>query len=261
MTMGRPPARLYLGDVVHKRLRPREHALRYKVFSLLVDVDRLGEAAASCRLFAHNRFAPLSFHDSDHGPGDGTPVGPHARSLLAEAGLRQDETRRIELLSYPRVFGYVFNPLSVYFAYGTDDRLTALIYEVNNTFSERTAYVLRAGDGASGVYAQSCAKIMFVSPFASGEGQYGFRVTPPDDDVLIAVSFRDAGGPLLKTHFKANAQPLADSEIARQLARRPLMTMKVMAAIHYEAIKLWLKGVPVVRGHVSPRYSVSYAQT
>ncbi len=260
MTTTTPPARLYIGDVVHKRLRPRPHALSYRVFSLLLDVDRIDEAAASCRLFARNRFAPVSFYDADHGPGEPGPIGAHARGILADAGFGPEAVRRIELLSYPRIFGYVFNPLSVYFAYDAADRLTALVYEVNNTFSERIAYVVPAGSPEAGVYAQSCAKEMFVSPFASGAGRYGFRVAPPGDRVLVAVSFRDADGPLLKTHFKAEARPLDDMQLARQLVRRPLMTMSVMAAIHYEALKLWLKGVPLVRGHVSPRYSVSHAR-
>lgn len=260
MNERKPPASLYVGDVVHKRLRPREHALRYRVFSLLLDLDRIGEAAASCRLFAHNRFAPMSFYDRDHGRGDGAPLAGHARSVLADAGLPPEAAHRVELLSYPRIFGYAFNPLSVYYAYDAGGRLTALIYEVDNTFSERTAYVLPAGPGCGGVHAQSCDKVMFVSPFAPGAGRYGFRITLPANEALVAVSFRDANGPLIKTHFRATAHPFGDAEIARQLARLPLMTLKVTAAIHYEALRLWLKGVPVVQGHVSPRYSVSHAR-
>ncbi|MGQ0671727.1 MAG: DUF1365 domain-containing protein [Hyphomicrobium sp.] len=249
----------YTGTVVHKRLRPRPHALSYRVFSLLLDVDRIDECAARLWCFNRNRFGLLSFHDRDHGKGDGTPVAEQAREVLARAGI-DTGGGRILLLAYPRVLGYVFNPLSVYYAFDAGDRLAALIYEVNNTFGERKSYVVRAGTNRDGVFAQSSPKQMYVSPFAAGSGRYGFRVTEPGESLLVGVQFRDPDGPLLKTHFAGRAEPLTDRTLAGLMLRFPLMTLKVITAIHVEALKLWLKGVPLSERHRSPAYSVTHAE-
>ncbi|MGQ0457583.1 MAG: DUF1365 domain-containing protein [Hyphomicrobium sp.] len=250
-------AAIYAGRVVHKRLRPKQHALDYGVFALLLDVDQIDEAARRCRLFSRNRFNLVSFYDRDHGAGDGATAGEVARRSLQSAG-RPHHGRRIRLLTYPRILGYVFNPLSVYFVSAPDGALESLVYEVSNTFGERKSYVLAAGDVRDGgVFAQACAKEMFVSPFASGRGAYGFRVIDPAERALVAVLLSDADGALIKTHFRAAREDLSDRQLLRHVARYPLLTLKVIAAIHYEAMKLWLKGVPLATRHASPRYSTT----
>lgn len=251
-------SRVYTGTVVHKRLRPKPHALAYEVFSLLLDADAIDDLAATNRLFSRNKFNFLSFYDRDHGAGDGTPVGDHARAVLSASGFTADG--QILLLAYPRVFGYVFNPIAVYYAFRRDGELDALIYEVSNTFGERKSYVVAAGAARQGAHAQSCPKELFVSPFASSHGRYGFRVTLPAEELLVGVNLRDGDGPLIKTHFRGRALPFSDGVFARLMLRYPLLTLKVTGAIHLEAAKLWLKGVPLVRGHRSPRYSISAAQ-
>jgi DUF1365 family protein len=252
--------RLYAGWVVHRRLRPRAHVLRYRVYSLLLDVDRIDEAARALRLFSRNRFNLVSFHDRDHGPGDRRDIALHAREVLAEAGLAYAGAR-IQLLCYPRVLGFVFNPLSVYYCHDAGGALAALIYEVDNTFGERKSYVLPAGPARGSVHAHECAKELYVSPFAPGQGRYGFRVTMPGDELVVGVSLRDAKGPLIGTHFKARARPLTDAAILAAAARVPLLTLKVVAAIHLEALKLWWKGVPLTVRHTSPRYSIAGRRT
>lgn len=257
---------LYRGDVVHRRLRPRAHGLKYRVFSLLLDLDRIEETAGRMRWFSYNRRNLVSFFDADHLAGEPAPLAQSARKLLAEHGLDL-ENGRILLLSYPRVLGYVFNPLSVFLAYDRAGDLKALIYEVNNTFGERTSYVVDAGISHDGVFAQSCSKSMFVSPFAPGYGRYGFRITDPlapasssaSASLTLGVSFRDEHGPLIRTHFHAIAHPLTDTQILSALLAMPIMTGKVMLAIHWEALKLWWKGVPLIKGHVSQRYSVRHS--
>ena len=256
-----PEAAIYTGQVVHKRLRPKPHALSYKVFSLLVDTQDLAGLAQRLRLFSHNRFNIFAFHDADFGPGDGTPVADIARRCLKETG-RPSEGRRILLLAYPRVLGYAFNPISVYYVYAPSGQLETLIYEVSNTFGERKSYVAAAGNiQTGGVYAQACGKEMFVSPFASGTGGYGFRITEPGAQAVVAVNFRDAQGPLIKTHFSAKRAALCDRQLARLIWRYPLMTFKVIAAIHYQAMKLFLKRIPLAARHVSPRYSIAAVNT
>lgn len=249
-------SRIYRGTVVHTRLRPRPHKLRYDVFTILVDVDAIDALAKRLRLFARNRWNIFSLYDADHGPRDGTPINTYARAAFAAAGFDSGDSR-IFLLCYPRVLGYVFNPLSVYYAFDRDERLAMVMYEVSNTFGERRCYVIAAGAGAGGVFAHRCRKELFVSPFISGTARYAFRITRPENDVLVGVQVRDDDGALLKTHFQGSAAPLSDRTLAWLALVYPLMTLKVIAAIHYEALKLYLKGVPLVRGHRSARHGVT----
>lgn len=249
---------IYSGHIVHKRLRPKPHALEYRVFSFFLELDEIGALARRMCLFSYNRWNVFSFYDRDHGAGDGQTILEIARAALVEAR-RPAAGRRIALLTYPRIFGYVFNPLSVFYVYAPSGELETVIYEVNNTFGERTSYVVPAGPKHAGdVYAQSCAKNMFVSPFAAGHGRYGFHIRDPGDEALVAVDFSDGNGPLIKTHFRGRRMCLSDATLLKLVAGFPLFTLKVIAAIHYEAAKLWLKGVPLTERHVSPRYAVSH---
>lgn len=253
-------AAIFTGPVTHKRLAPKQHALRYAVFTFLLDVDRLDEITHRYRFVSRNRWNVFGIHDADHGPGDGTPLGTAARACLVKASLPVDG-RRILMLCYPRVFGYVFNPITVYFVFDPAERLESLIYEVNNTFGERTSYVLAAGaPRQNGVFAQSCDKEMYVSPFTAAAGRYGFHVKPPGDTAVVGVTLADASGPLLKTHFCGRAEAMTDARLLSLVARFPLMTLKVMTAIHFEALRLWLKGVPLTLRQVSPRYTVTSPQ-
>ena len=255
---------VFAGHVVHKRLSPKQHGFAYRVFALSLDVDEIDLMASQLRLFSRNAFNALSFHDCDHGPGDGTPVARHIRTTVTEAGLGV-ATARIRLLCYPRILGYVFNPLSVYFCYEAGGRLGAVVYEVSNTFNERVSYVIPVAAGAADVVHQVCAKQMYVSPFTPQEAHYAFHVRPPGEkagkEVVVGIALRDAAGPVLKTHFRGRRLALTDRTLALMLARHPLMTLKVVGAIHFEAARLWLKGVPPVRRHTSPRYTISVIDT
>lgn len=247
---------VYVGHVVHKRLTPARHAFSYSVFSLCLDVDEIDRLDASMRFFSRGRWNLLSFHDADHGAGTGETVGAHLRSMLRAAGL-EAFCAQVRLVCYPRIFGYVFNPLSVYFGYDVEGRLGAIVYEVTNTLRERRSYVIPvAATAVDGSIAQQCEKGLYVSPFTASTGSYGFHVVPPGERLVIGVDFREQGVPVLKTHFRGDLVALSDAGIARLLLRYPLMTLKVIAAIHIEALRLWLKGVPVQAYHASARYSV-----
>jgi uncharacterized protein len=223
---------IYEGHVTHTRISPRRHSFDYRVFSLLLDLDELD--TLDLRLFARNRAALASFHDRDHG--DGRPLHDWAKTKLAEAGLAADGP--IRLLCYPRLLGYVFNPLSVWFCHDADGTLAATIYEVHNTFGERHSYVLKAGQ------AQECDKAFYVSPFLSLDCRYNFRITPPGEDVLIAIRESEGGAPVLNAAFSGRRKELTDANLASAVLRHPLMTLKIVAAIHFEALRLWLKRVP-----------------
>ncbi len=223
---------LYEGDVTHTRIFPRRHAFRYRVFSLLLDLDEID--GLSLKLFARNRAALASFHDADHG--DGRPLKEWATAKLAEVGIEADGP--IRLLCYPRILGYVFNPLSVWFCHRADGHLAATIYEVHNTFGERHSYVLPAGE------TQACDKAFYVSPFLSQDCRYVFAIVPPGEDVVIAIRESEGGAPVLNAVFSGKHKALTDRALASALVRHPLMTLKVVAAIHFEAFRLWLKRVP-----------------
>ena len=251
---------VYCGEVVHARVRPVAHRLAYRMFSLLLDVDRIGEAAAGCRLYAYNRANLFATFDHDHGPGDGTPIGRHARETFTTAEFA-DDVERILLLASPRVLGTLFNPLSVYFGLTREGRLSALIYEVTNTVGERTGYVVLAGEpGADGVYGHRCAKTMYVSPFTPAPAQYRFRVTVPGKRVTVGVGVHDQAGGLLRTHFAAACEPLGDRTLASLAVRFPMQSMVVAGGIHLEALRLFLKGVPVVRRHRTSRYRIAVVE-
>ena len=249
---------LYVGEVMHHRLRPARHRFVYRTFSLLVDLDELPELDRRLRLFAYNRAGLLSFHDRDHGAGDGTSPRAWAEAALRKAGLA-DAAARIELLCFPRVLGYVFNPLTLYFCRREDGSLGAVIYAVRNTFGERHAYLIAADphEAARGLLRQSCAKSFYVSPFVPMEAGYRFRLKPPGDGFSLAIRESDAEGELLVATHAARRVPLGDASLAKALLGHPLMALKVIGGIHWEALRLWLKRVPLESHPAPPEIQVS----
>jgi DUF1365 family protein len=244
---GPPPnsaASLFTGTVMHHRMKPREHRFSYKVFSVLLDLDRLDEAARSSPFFSVNRFNLLSFYQKDHGPRDGADLRTYVNELLLREGL--DAPARIMLLAYPRMLGYGFNPLSVYYAYDQSDRLIALVYEVRNTFGGMHTYVapvLNSQSSDAGIR-QDQKKLFYVSPFISMEQHYFFRMLPPGNTVRVRILEKDTEGPVLSATFSGTRSPLNNRSILRACLRVPLLTYKVIGAIHWEAFKIWRKRVP-----------------
>ena len=229
---------LYPGWVMHRRLTPRFHRFKYRVFAMLLDLDELPRLDRGLRLFAWNRFGLFSFHDRDHG--DGRPLHDWLDGLLAQAGIAAQGPRQV--LCYPRIWGYVFNPLSVWFCHDEAGALKAVIYEVHNTYDERHAYVLPAGNDPR-LVRHGCAKDFYVSPFLSGDCRYNFRVRPPGEDVAVAIHEEEAGRPILNASFAGKRRALDDGALLSMWLRYPLMTLKIVLAIHFEAVRLMLKGV------------------
>ncbi len=235
---------IYEGDVVHERLRPKRHRLKYHVYSLLLDLDELPALARHFRLVGYNQWAPLAFYDRDHGPADGSPLRPWVEDHLAKAGLPIDGGP-IRLLCYPRVFGYVFNPLSVYFCYTRDGQLQAILYEVCNTFKERHTYAIAVNGNRERVIRQRVAKSMYVSPFIGMDTAYNFRIIPPAARTNIVIRQEDAEGLLLAASFTGARQEMTGWSLTKILCRFPLLTLKIMLGIHWEALRLWLMGLKV----------------
>jgi DUF1365 family protein len=232
---------LYVGSVMHRRLRPRAHDFRYRAFWLLLDLDELAALSDRLRWFSYNRANLFSLRDSDHGDGSATPLRQQVHATLAAADIALPGGR-IRLLCMPRTLGHCFNPLSLYFCHRQDGRLAAMIYQVHNTFGERHSYVVPV-EGNSGVLRQTCGKLLRVSPFLNMDLHYEFRVSGPDERLTVGICTRDGKGPLLSAVLTATRAPLTDRGLLRIFLRIPAVTLKVIAAIHWEALRLWLKGV------------------
>jgi hypothetical protein len=232
---------LYPGWVMHRRLRPRHHRFKYRVFAMLLDLDELAGLDRDMSLFKWNRWGLFSFLDRDHGStGEVMSLRSWLDDLLAAAGITADGPRQV--LCYPRILGYVFNPLSVWFCHGADGGLKAIIYEVHNTHEERHAYVF-ACDGSERLMRHGCAKDFYVSPFLSTDCHYHFRTLPPGDRVAVTILEDEAGAPVLNASFAGVHRPMSDGALLAMLLSYPLMTIKVVAAIHFEAVRLMLKGI------------------
>jgi DUF1365 family protein len=244
---------LYPGDVMHARLKPKPHRFAYKVFTLLIDLDRLDHADRQSPLFSVNRFNLLGFRESDHGARDAGGLADHVRKLAHEAGV--DLTGgRILLNAYPRLMGFVFNPLSVYYCYDREGALALLVYEVRNTFGEMHSYVapVKPDELNEAGLRQSRDKIFYVSPFIDMAQRYHFRIRPPGDTLTVRILETDREGPLLSATFSGTRRSLTTFNIVKTCAYLPLMTLKVVAGIHWEALKLWLKGIRLVERPAAP---------
>ena len=256
---------LYVGSVMHQRLRPARHRLRYRMFSLLVDLDELPALARRLRLFSLNRFNVFSLHERDYGDlaeradaGGGLRV--YVDRQLRDAGL--PAARSVRLLTMPRILGHAFNPLSVYFCDGADGTLQALLYEVNNTFGERHSYLIAvdASQRKEARIVQRCAKEFRVSPFLPLDLDYVFRIEPPASEraaLSLGVVANDSIGALVNARFDAERRVLDDGALARVFFSHPLLTLKVVAAIHWEALHLAVKGVRLQAKPATPSCPVT----
>jgi len=237
-------ASLYPGKVMHHRMKPKVHRFSYSVFTLLIDLDQLDAARRLSRWFSVNRFNLLSFHERDHGPRDGSSLRRHVENVLQQKLVAKPS--RILLLAYPRLLGYGFNPLSVFYAYDENDHLSAIVYEVRNTFGGLHTYALpvEPGQFSEAGVRQNQRKEFYVSPFISMEQEYHFRMLPPGETVRVRILEKDRQGPLLSATFSGKAVPLSSSSILKECVRVPFLTAKVILAIHWQAFKIWLKRVP-----------------
>ena len=249
---------LYPGVVTHARLRPRAHRLRYRIFMLLLDLDELRALDRSLKLFGVDRLRLTGFSEADHLDGSARTLRAQVEAHLADAGIVAGGP--IRLLCMPRILGGAFNPLSVYFCHRPDGALRAILYEVNNTFGERHSYLIPVEDGrTAGPLRHGADKAFYVSPFMDMDLRYAFHITPPGAQVSVAIDVCDDGGRLLVAAFAGQRQPLTDANLWKAWLGHPWMTLGVLAAIHWEALKIWLKGEKIRRRPRAPPRPVTVA--
>lgn len=249
---------IYTGQVSHRRFAPKQHALRYRVYSLLLDLDELDGLDAGLRWFSVDRFNLLSFRRRDHGPRDGSRLRPWAQQLLRAAGV-EIGNGRIQLLVYPRILGHGFDPLTVWYCHDESGRLAGVIHEVRNTFGEYHCYVAPVADVDDGLVTHSADKVFHVSPFFDVAGTYDFRLRPPGKVVSVVIDYSGNGEPLLTASFSGIRSSLTDRNIMRRFWSHPLVTFRVIGGIHWEALKLFGKGVGFRSKPEPPSVGVTYA--
>ncbi|ATE64841.1 DUF1365 domain-containing protein [Rhizorhabdus dicambivorans] len=239
---------IYAGQVFHRRFRPRAHTLRYSMFQCLFDLDEIDRIGERCRLFSRNGWNLFSFHDRDYGDRSGEPLRPQIEALMRRTG-QEPDGGPIRLLTMPRMLGHVFNPLSVWFCHRRDGSLATIIYEVTNTFKERHSYVIPVADGdrAAPLVHQACDKAFYVSPFMDIDMRYDFTVEPPMEKTRVVVAGADGAGPLIIAAFHGARREVSDGALAAAFLRHPLLTLKVVAGIHVEALWLFLKRIGIRR--------------
>ena len=232
---------LYVGSVMHRRLRPRMHRFRYRAFWFLLDLDELDKLSNKLRWFSYNHSNVFSFYDADHGDGTATPIRTQIERQLAEAQVDL-AGGRIRLLCMPRTLGYCFNPISIYFCYRTDTSLAAVVYQVHNTFGERHSYVIRVEDQNTALHQRS-KKLFYVSPFLDMDMRYDFRITGPDESIAVGICASSCQKPVLNAVLAGVRSDLTDRNLMSVFLKIPALTIKVLAAIHWEALRLWAKGI------------------
>jgi uncharacterized protein len=240
------------GVVRHQRLRPVAHAFEYPTYFLMLPMRAL--RAQPCAALARNRFGLLSFHDRDHGDG-GADALAWLEALLQREGIAGADGE-VWLHTYPRVAGYAFKPVSFWYCHRTDGALAAVVVEVNNTFGERHCYLLSGPELGFG-REMTASKVFHVSPFCSVEGRYRFRFMRTADRTVARVDHDDETGPLLLTSVSGRLQPLSAASARAAFFGMPMMTLGVIARIHWQALQLWLKRVPFFRKPAPPQAFLS----
>ena len=246
---------IYEGKVIHKRFKPKYHYFKYNVFSLFLDLDEINLIQKKIKIFSNNSFNILSFCDKDHGPRDGSNLKNWVIENLKSNNIKF-ENIKVKLLCYPRIFGYVFNPLSIFFVYDNRSKIIAVLYEVKNTFGEQHTYIFKVED--ENIITNSCDKKFFVSPFIEMKSKYSFRIIKPEKKLSVSIDQSDMEGKLLYASQDGVAKEINNKNMLLSYISHPLMTFKVIAAIHFEALKLWLKGVRLVEKKINLKNNITF---
>ena len=247
---------IYNGEVTHTRFKPVRHFLKYKTFSLFIDLDEINLLDKSIGIFSHNKFNIFSFYDKDHGDRDGGNLKDWVISNLKKFQIKENITN-IKVLCYPRILGYVFNPLSIFYCY-EKDKLVAIFYEVKNTFNEQHTYIFKIKNNEEII--QKCRKKFYVSPFMDMETFYNFKLLNPNDKLSVFIKQTDADGTILTATQTGDKKEFSFKQLAINFIKYPLMTIKIISSIHYEALLLWKKGAIYRKREVKLKNNLSFEE-
>jgi len=247
-------SKIYIGKVIHKRFKPKEHYFKYNVFSLLIDLNELEEINKDIKFFSYNKFNIISFFDKDHGDRDGSSIKLWVKKNLKNIGIMTEDIS-IKLLCYPRIFGYVFNPLSTYFIYNKYSELISIFYEVKNTFGEQHTYIFKAQDEKT--VQNKCKKKFYVSPFIEMDCEYHFKTLNPREQLSVVINQNDKDGKLLFASQDGISKDFNNKNLILSYLTHPLMTFKIIGAIHYEAFKLWAKRIKLIAKKIKLKNNIT----
>ena len=247
---------IYNGKVIHKRFKPKEHFFKYSVFSLLIDLSELNQLDKEIKFFSFNKFNLISFYEKDHGSRDGSSLVAWVKKNL-EANNIHFKDIKIKLLCYPRIFGYVFNPLSVFFIYNSNEKLISILYEVKNTFGEQHTYIFKVDDDLK-LFQHNCSKKFHVSPFIEMNCNYFFRILKPEDKMSVIIDQYQANEKILYASQDGKRVDFNSKELLKSYLKHPLMTFKIISAIHFEAFKLWTKGIKFIKKKLKIKNNITF---
>ena len=247
-------SKIYTGKVIHKRFKPKEHYFKYNVFSLLIDLNELDQINKDIKFFSYNKFNIISFYDKDHGDRDGSSIKLWVKKNLKSIGIMTEDIS-IKLLCYPRIFGYVFNPLSTYFIYNKNSELISIFYEVKNTFGEQHTYIFKAQDEKT--VQNKCKKKFYVSPFIEMDCEYHFKTLNPREQLSVVINQNDKDGKLLFASQDGISKDFNNKNLILSYLTHPLMTFKIIGAIHYEAFKLWAKRIKLIAKKIKLKNNIT----
>ena len=247
---------IYNGEVTHTRLKPVRHFLKYKTFSLLIDLDEINELDSRISIFSHNKFNVFSFYDKDHGERDGSDLKKWVLTNIRKYNI-EGKINKIKILCYPRIFGYVFNPLSIFYCY-EKDKLKAIFYEVKNTFNEQHTYIFKIKNDKE--ITQKCKKRFYVSPFMDMETYYNFKLINPNNKLSIFIKQTDSKGTILTATQTGDKKEFNFKQLVKNFFKYPLMTIKIISSIHYEALLLWKKGAIYKQKNIKFKNNLSFEE-
>ncbi len=246
---------IYKGIVTHRRFKPKRHFFNYKTFSILFDLDELMDLEKKISIFSLNKFNLFSFFNKDHGNRDGSDIKDWVKCNLNKFNINF-EVSKIKLLCFPRIFGYVFNPLSIFYCYNKKSELRAILYEVKNTFNEQHTYIFEVKNNSK-IITQSCNKKFYVSPFMEMETSYNFRLSEPKENLSVFIKQEDRNGILLSACQIGKKEQISTRRLLVNFLKHPMMTIKIIMAIHFEALRLWKKGVKLVKKNTKMKNNLS----
>ena len=247
---------IYNGTVIHKRFKPKTHFFKYSVFSLLIDLSDIRELDKKIKFFSFNKFNLVSFYEKDHGDRDGSSLVEWVKKNLDKNDIHNKDIK-IKLLCYPRIFGYVFNPLSVFFIYDFDEKLISILYEVKNTFGEQHTYIFKVKDNTN-FFQHNCSKKFHVSPFIEMNCEYFFKILKPGEKMSVIINQYQTNEKILYASQDGKRVEFNSKELLKSYLKHPLMTFKIISAIHFEAFKLWTKGIRFIKKKLKLKNNITF---